>query len=199
MKRVISIVAALGAIALSATALQAAPAPSIEDPLGDANFVNDQGTGDGSFGDFNQADAGTVSDLTAVTFSNDKKNLYVTIDTEAAPPAASGIGYRVRVNPDGPGGSYCLIFEAFHPGANNDLTMAKGRVRDACEGGAPVEVQVIGNTLTVPRKAHKGLAKGATLKAPQAQSFLYSGTYPTGFSGPVADTTKVGTDYKLKK
>ncbi|MDP9066754.1 MAG: hypothetical protein M3N53_00205 [Actinomycetota bacterium] len=200
MKPALSIVAAVGAIALSATALQAAPGPSIEDPLGDANFVNDQGTGDGSFGDFNAADAGTVSDLTAVIFTNDKKNLYVQIDTEAEPPAATGIGYRVRVNPDGPGGSYCLIFEAFHPGANNDLTVAKGQVRDACEGGAPTEVAVVGNTITVPRKAHKGLAKGATLKAPQAQSFLYTGTYPSpGFSGPMADTTKVGTDYKLRR
>ena len=44
--------------ALWAGTLQAGAATSkaiIEDPLGDANFVNDQGTGDGSFGDFNQA------------------------------------------------------------------------------------------------------------------------------------------------
>lgn len=192
----VAIAAAMAATSLQAAA--AAPKPSIEDPVGDANFVNDQGTGDGSFGDQTAADAGTVSDLTAVTFSNNKKNLLVSIETEAAPPATTGIGYRVRVNPDGPGGSYCLFFEAFHPGANNALTAAKAQVRDVCDGGDPVEVKILGNILTVPRKVSKALGKGKTLVAPQAQSFLYSGTDTTGFSGPMADTTKVGTDYKLR-
>src|SRR3990170_9022692 len=79
MNRKTSVAALCAAMALLAGSFQAsaAPKPSLEDPLGDANFINDQGTGDGSFGDFNQADAGTVSDLAAVTFSNDAKNLYV--------------------------------------------------------------------------------------------------------------------------
>ncbi len=190
------------AMILAASAMQAAaaPKPHIQDPLGDANFVNDQGTGDGSFANGGAgADAGTVSDLTAVTFSNDKKNLYVNIETEAAPPAASGIGYRVRVNPDGTGGSYCLFIEAFHPGANNDLTAAVAQLRDACNGGEPVKLGIVGNTVTVPRKASKAFAKGGKLTAPQAQSFLYSGSYPTGAAGPMVDVTEVGTDYKLRK
>lgn len=188
-------------VALVVASLQAsaAPKPQIEDPLGDANFVNDQGTGDGSFGDVNPADAGTVSDLTGVTFSNDAKNLLVNIATEAAPPAATGIGYRVRVNPDGAGGTYCLFFEAFFPGANNALTEAKAQFRDACEGGEATEVEVLGTQLVIPRNLSKAFAKGAKLTAPQAQSFLYSGDYPTGFAGPYADTTKVGTDFAFKK
>lgn len=96
----IALSALLGLVA-STAGVAAAPKPHIEDPVGNSNFVNDQGTGDGSLGDQTAADAGTVSDLISVTFSNDKKTLYVNIQTEAAPPAATGIGYRVRTNPDG--------------------------------------------------------------------------------------------------
>ena len=199
MKRTISTVALAVLLALVTTAMTAAaPKPSIEDPLGDANFINDQGTGDGSFGDFNQADAGTVSDLVSVTFSNDKKNLYVQVQTEAAPPATTGIGYRVRVNPDGSGGSYCLEFLAFHPGANNALSAPIGYAQDLCEGGDRVEIKVLGTQLVIPRSLSKALAGKATLKAPQAQAFLYSGNESAGSTYPVADTTKVGTDFKLK-
>ncbi|MFP5298646.1 MAG: hypothetical protein ACLGHL_06650, partial [Actinomycetota bacterium] len=74
------------AVVFSALSLgaSAAPAPKavIEDPVGDANFVNDQGTGDGSFGDQTAADAGTVSDLMKVELSNDAKNLIVNFVTE---------------------------------------------------------------------------------------------------------------------
>ena len=200
MKRTFSIAAALAAVALAATSLQAtaAPKPNIEDPLGDANFINDQGSGDGSFGDFNQADAGTVSDLTSVTLSNDAKNLYVNIATEAAPPAATGIGYRVRVNPDGAGGAYCINIEAYHPGANNALTAAVAYLRDTCEGGDAVPLEVLGTQIVVPRKTSKAFGKGAKLVAPQAQAFLYTGNETTGAMYPVADTTKVGTDFTFK-
>jgi hypothetical protein len=198
MRRPIAFAALSAAFALTAASLTASAAPKrvIEDPLGDANFVNDQGTGDGSFGDHTGADAGTVSDITGVTITNDKKNLTITIETEAAPPATTGIGYRVRANPDA-GGAYCLNFEAFHPGANNALTAPRAHLRDACAGGDPIEVKVLGNTLVVPRKASKALGKGKKLTALQAQAFLYSGTYPEGAAGPTADTTKIGNDYKL--
>jgi hypothetical protein len=189
----------LTAVALAATSVSGtagAAKPNITDPLGDANFVNDQGTGDGSFGDFTPADAGTVSDITGVSFANDAKNLYVTISTEAAPPAATGIGYSVRVNP-GAAGSYCLFFEAFFPGANNDLTQGHAQFRDACTGET-TEVQVLGTQIAVPRNLSEAFGKGKKLAAPQAQAFLYSGTYPTGVSGPYADTTKVGTDFTFK-
>lgn len=201
MKRTHMLAAVVG-LALAAgslTPISAAPKPQIEDPVGDSNFVNDQGTGDGSFGDFTGADAGTVSDLMGITFSNDKKNLLIQIDTEAAPPATTGIGYRVRTNPDGAGGTYCLLFELFYPGANNVLTTAKAHFIDACGDGEKVEIEVLGTQLVIPRNLHKSFGKGGKLTAPQAQAFLYSGDYPSGAIGPYADTTKVGTDYKLKK
>lgn len=198
MKRSISIAAAVATLALVASSLQAsaAPKPHIEDPLGDANFINDQGSADGSFGDFVlPADGGTVSDITSVTFSNDAKNLYLQISTEAAPPAITGIGYRVRVNPDG--GTYCINIEAYHPGANNALTAPVGYLRD-CAGGEAVPVKVIGTQIVVPRSASKAFGKGAKLVAPQAQAFLYSGNETAGGTYPVVDTTKVGTDYTFK-
>jgi hypothetical protein len=202
MNRVVSIAAALALVAVVAAPFQASAGPQkvvIQDPLGDSNFINDQGTGDGSFGDFNQAGVGNVSDLLKVTLSNDAKNLYITFQAQGVPPATQGLGYRFRVNPDGPGGSHCLLFEAFWPGATNNMTEAKAHVRDVCEGGDPVEIKILGPQLTIPRKVSKALGKGATLKAPQAQSFVYSGTYPQGVIGPYMDTTKVGKDYKLVK
>jgi hypothetical protein len=199
MRKITTGIALSLAAALWAGSLSAAAAPAktiIEDPVGDANFVNDQGTGDGTFGDFTQADAGTVSDLTEISLSNDAKNLTVTIGTEAAPPAATPIGYRVRFNPDD-AGTHCIIIEAYHPNTAGAMT-AVAQFRDVCEGGDPVEVELLGTTIIVPRKVSKAFAKGATLKAPQAQAFLHSGAGVLQ-SGPVADTTLVGTDYKFKK
>ena len=198
MKRAFSIALGL-ALIVGATSLQAtaAPKPQITDPFGDSNFVNDQGTGDGSIGDTGDAGPGTVSDLLSVTFSNDAKNLSVYVETQASPPALTGVGLRVRVNPDGAGGTHCLLFEAFYPGANNNLTAGVGHVKDVCAGGDAVPVKLLGTTFIVPRKLSKALGKGATLKAPQAQSFLYTGTYPAGSPTGTVDTTKVGTDYKM--
>jgi len=194
----VGLVAAL--VGASVPASAGAAKTVIEDPLGDSNLVNDQGTGDGSFGDFNQAGIGNVSDLLKVSLSNDAKNLYIQFEAQGVPPATQGLGYRLRVNPDGPGGTHCLLFEAFWPGATNVMTEAKAHVRDVCAGGNPVPVKIVGALLTVPRKASKALGKGQTLKAPQAQTFVYSGAeYPAGVIGPYMDTTKVGSDYKLVK
>jgi len=192
MKKALSLAATLGLmVALSVQAI-AAPKPHIADPLGDANFVNDQGTGDGSFGDVNPADAGTVSDITAVTFSNDAKNLKVVVETEAAPPALTGIGYRVRTNPDGAGGSYCIVMEVYHPGGNNALSTPVGYFQDVCAGGERQPIQILGNQWVVPRSASKLFAKGGKLTSPQAQSFLYSGNEMAGTTYPVADTSATG-------
>ncbi|HWC14976.1 MAG TPA: hypothetical protein VG929_10340 [Actinomycetota bacterium] len=203
MKRAISLAAAVcvlaGLSSLHATAAST-PKPQIEDPVGDANFLNDQGTGDGSFGDFTQADAGTVSDLIAVTLTNDAKNLYVNFQTEAAPPALSGVGYRARFNATAGPGTQCLYVEAFFPGGNNTLTAGEAVFRDACAGGEAVKAELLGTMVVVPRSAHKAFGKGAKLTTVQALSFLWSGSsYPAGVAGPMVDTTKVGKDFAFKK
>jgi hypothetical protein len=208
MKRTASlaaIVALAAAVALPRFAGAAEPKPSIEDPLNDANFLNDQGTGDGTFGDFaGPADATGFGDLLAVRFVSDKKKVYVHIETESAAQPSAGEGFRVRTNPDGAGGTYCLNFEIYFNGAQNDLATPQALFRDTCAGGDPVEAEALpsifgGWMIAVPRAGQAALKKGATLAAPQAQTFLYSGSsYPTGVAGPYFDTTKVGTDYKLK-
>ncbi len=192
---VLGVVAALVATSLPATAAKAKTI--IEDPVGDSNFLNDQGTGDGSFGDHNQAGVGNVSDLIQVQLSNDAKNLTIAFQAQGVPPATQGLGYRLRVNPTGTPGSQCLLFEAFWPGATNVMTEPVAHVIDNCEGGEAIPVKILGATLVVPRKSTPALGKGKVLKAPQAQTFVYSGTYPTGIIGPYMDTTKVGSDYKL--
>lgn len=202
MKRSIAIFMALAISVVLTASASGAPKPSVVDPMNDANGVNDQGTGDGSFGDFNQATVSTVTDLIEITFTNDAKSITAHIKTQAGPPASQGTGYRVRVNP-GTGGVYCLYFESFHPGAGNDLTANVGHVRDACTGEvieAVIEPTIYGLGITVPRKSHEAFGKGKKLVAPQGAGFVYAGSaYPAGVMYPVTDTTKPGTDYAIKK
>lgn len=204
MKRAISILTGTCLLwAVAAANVSAAPKPTvvIEDPAEDANGLNDQGTGDGSNGDnVTPADASSVTDLLSIDISNDAKNLYVTFTTQTAPPATQGVGFRVRFNPDGPGGTHCIILEAFYPGAGNDLAAPVAHLRDACAGGDPVPVELLGPSFIVPRKAHKAFAKKAVLKAPQAQAFVYVGSSPPAGAPLIhTDTTKIGKDYKLVK
>ena len=201
MRRTLTIAAALGvSLLLAAPSLNAAaPKPQIEDPYGDANGINDQGTGDGSVGDVTgAADAGNASDLGSVTFTNDAKNLYITFLNELTPPATQGLGMRIRVNGDP--GSQCLLFEIFWPGATNNLTATEAHLRDTCAGGDPTPIEILGTQLIIPRSANEAFGKGKVLDTPQAQTFVYSGTsYPAGVMGPYIDTTKPGTDFKFKK
>lgn len=202
MKRAIAIVMAAALCAAFSATATGAPKPNIVDPMNDANGINDQGTGDGSFGDFNQATVSTITDLLEIRFTNDAKTITAHIKTQGLPPASQGTGYRVRVNPDGAGGAYCLYFESFHPGAGNDLTENVGHVRDACTGEvieAVVIPTVYGLGITVPRKSHPAFGKGKKLIAPQGAGFVYLGSaYPAGVMYPVTDTTKPGTDYAIK-
>ena len=206
MKRTLSMLVLVGLVAGQAIApATAAPKPKVvlEDPVEDANFLNDQGTGDGSFGDFNQAaDASSFADIVSASFANDKKSLYVFIETQSNAAPAAGEGFRVRANPAA-GGVYCLNFEIYFPGAQNTLTAPEGIFRDACGAGEALSVKAElsslgGFMLTVPRAGIETLGKGKVLTAPQAQTFLYSGSsYPAGVVGPYFDTTKAGKDYKL--
>ena len=203
MKRACSILVGTCLLWGAAATVSAAPKVTtvIEDPAEDANALNDQGTGDGSNGDnVTPADASTVTDLLSIDVSNDAKNLYVTVQAQATPPATQGVGYRVRFNPDGAGGTHCIVLEAFFPGAGNDLTTAVAQLRDTCAGGDPVSVKALGSMFVVPRKTSKAFAKKAVLKAPQAQAFVYAGSSPPAGAALVhTDTTKIGKDYKLVK
>lgn len=207
MKRGISIIILLALAATvntsGAIAAPAEPKPVLEDPAEDANFVNDQGTSTGSFGDVaGPADASSFADLLKIAFTSDKKNLYVHIETQSTAPPSAGEGFRVRTNPQA-GSVYCLNFELFYQGAQNTLTAAEAHLRDACGTGDPIKAEATLSPfgallIVVPRKGVDALKKGAKLTAPQAQSFLWSGSSsPAGVAGPYLDTTKVGKDYTI--
>lgn len=187
------------AVAVPASGGLAAPKAKkvISDPAGDANGLNDQGIGDGSNGDHvTPADASSVTDLLSVSIAHDPKKVYVTFTSETAPPATQGVGFRLRLNPAS-GGSHCLHVEAFYPGAGNALDAAVAHLRDSCTGKTR-KAEVLGPTVAIPRKASKAFGKNATLKAPQAQAFIYAGgPPPAGAPYPVTDTTTVGKNYKL--
>ena len=205
MKRSMAFLTAMAIAGVLVAPAHGAPKPSIEDPAGDANLANDQGTGDGTLGDVvTPADGSSFADLLSVTFTNTKKDLLVHIETESTAAPIAGEGFRVRTNPDGAGGLYCLNFEIFFPGAQNTVTAPVAHLRDGCAGGDAIEAEATfsplgGFMIVVPRSAHEGLGKGAKLTAPQAQAFVYSGPHPPGAAGPYLDTTAVGTDYALKK
>ena len=94
---------AAGSIPFAQAATKVPAKVQIEDPLNDANALNDQdvtgapisGEGDHAA----QADAGSVSDFLKVWFSNTKKTISVHILTERPPPATSTVYYRIAANP----------------------------------------------------------------------------------------------------
>ena len=117
----------VGAIVpLMASAATRVPAKvQIEDPVGDANFANDQDVTGAPFsgeGDHvGPADGGSVSDYIKVWFSNTKKTVSVHFLTERPPPATSTIYYRIAANPGegelGENGRGCLNWRLIFGGA----------------------------------------------------------------------------------
>ncbi|MFN2594500.1 MAG: hypothetical protein ABR579_06400 [Actinomycetota bacterium] len=198
----LTIAAVIGMTAIFPVQVSAAASKTVvKDPAGDANFVNDQGTSDGSVGDQNAAGVSTVGDLESVKVSSDAANLYVTFLTAAPPPATEGLGYRLAFNPTATPGTQCIKIEAFFPGAGNDLTDFQAQLSDSCSGAAvTTPVKIVGTTVTVPRKLSKAFAPGAKLASPQAQAFVCVGSGAAALGTyPVVDTTKVGTDYTFPK
>jgi uncharacterized membrane protein len=202
MKRIVAaaVLAALSVLATFSIAQGAFPAAKvvIEDPAEDANGINDQGTGDGSLGDQSTpADASTVTDITEISIGNDKKAVYITLGTQTAPPATQGVGFVFKANPGATGA--CFVARVEYPGAGNALTAAQATAEDTCAGES-ADVEVIGNVLVISRKGIKTLGKGGVLEAPQVHSYIALGAgYPASTPVPVVDTTKAGSDYKLKK
>ena len=113
MKRFFALALTMGlAVALSAPATAQEPAPTvipevvnIEDPAGDANYLNGQGASED--GDHSTpADAGSVSDILKVWFTHDADVIRAHILTEAPPPAAAS-AYFFRVMADTGGDPNC--------------------------------------------------------------------------------------------
>lgn len=183
---------------------------NIEDPAGDANYLNDQGTGQADGDHAGPADASGVADILKVWFTHDADVIRAHILTEVPPPAtAAAYFYRVQVGP--PGDENCLRFQMASTGPTNpDATEAAGSLRDLCGDAdetfrdgitATIEETADGqgiSTIIVPRSTHPAFVDNAVLGTPTAHVRNYFGTTVTGGATvPQVDDTKPGTDYTI--
>lgn len=211
--------AAVAALALLATtapsvAAQEPPPPptappevvQIDDPAGDANYVNGQGRGVIEGDQTTPADL-TVSDVLKVWFTHDVTNISVHIQTEGPPPSSNAAYvYRVLTNPGGDLPDGCLWWEAYVEGPSY-VGASFARLRDQCEGSDPIDGTLAVTTLadetglitvTIPRASHPALADGAIVAAPHVEVRNLTGGEGVGnVTTPIADDTKIGTDYTI--
>jgi hypothetical protein len=205
--------ATLVATALSIPAGAQEPAPTaipevvnIEDPAGDGNYLNDQGSGE--VGDnVTPADASTVADILKVWFTHDADVIRAHILTEAPHSANTASAYFYRVQVDPGGDPNCLRLQVSTGGPTNPTaTEPTGSLRDLCgdadetytEGiTATIEETADGQgiaTVTIPRSTHPAFADNLVLAAPTAHSRNSIGGAVTA---PQVDTTAAGTDYTI--
>ena len=153
MKRLLVAGLSLGlAAALSFPAGAQEPEPvtipetvSIEDPLDDANGINDQGNrADFGFqGDHaTPIDAGSVSDVLKVWFSHDAESVSVHFQTQAPAPASTATLFEVFSNVGGDFPVYgCLRFAVLTPGSYQGATTTYqgepiAKLIDRCNDGS---------------------------------------------------------------
>lgn len=134
MKKLFAIALAAGlaaALSVPAGAQEAEPLTipetvSIDDPLNDANGLNDQGNrADFGFqGDHvTPTDAGSVSDVLKVWFTHDVESIFVHFQTQAPAPASTATLFEVFSNPGGDFEVYgCLRFAVLTPGTYQGQT-----------------------------------------------------------------------------
>jgi hypothetical protein len=219
----------LGGLALSPVHAQDAAEPveipatvQIDDPVGDANGLNDQGNrADTGFeGDHvTPADAGSVSDIMKVWFTHDAENVSVNIQTEVPAPASTAVFYNVYASPNEDWPLGCLRFAGLIPGEyQGQTTTYQGdpliKLVDRCndEGTSvynngiegthviapgPDETGVL--TLTFPRSYSPLLLDGLSIAKPFVQTATTFGEGSTvgAFSPIILDNTIDGTDYVL--
>lgn len=174
----------------------------INDPGGDANYLNDQSLLSGVPEENDQttpADAGSISDLLKIWYTSDATTVSVHIQTEAPPPATQSYIYRVYSNP-GEGSVTsstlgCLRFFVFEPGSNAGYAGDQyAGLLDLCNVGtdyaknavaAPLQVDTLKDgtgvmTITVPRSYSPLLGPGLKLEKPFASVRNLVGTGPDG-------------------
>ena len=217
MKRflVIALVSTLAAaLSAPATAQEPEEAPvtpipevvNIEDPAGDANYLNGQGFSDDG-DNSTPADIGSISDILKVWFTHDADVIRAHVLTEAPPSTAGSSAYFFRVMVDAEGDTNCLWFQIGTPGATDpNATEPSGSLRTLCNGAdetfsdgvtATIEETADGqgiSTVTIPRSLHAALSDDAILGAPtaHARNNLFGLV-----TAPQIDDTKPGTDYTI--
>ncbi|MGI8408017.1 MAG: hypothetical protein ACR2L3_05860, partial [Actinomycetota bacterium] len=179
---------------------------NIEDPVGDGNFINDQGAGGtvGFQGDNSGGATIGAGDMHKVWFTNTADKVSAHILTTCPPPNSRfGLLYRVAVN-DG-----CATFTGFVPSVTYtgpqeafisvpparcgaDIPLVEGEI-----AVAPLEDGRGITTLTFPLGSRPELSIGQTLVAPVAITRLAHGAQSPALYAPQVDNTKPGTDYAI--
>jgi hypothetical protein len=197
---------------------------NIEDPIGDANFLNDQGNNAtiGHQGEHTTpADAGSVSDFSKIWFTSDAENVSVHILTEKPGPAINALRFDVYASP-GKGSVAestvgCIRFAAIVGGdeQGHDTTWQGddvARILDACNDGTSIFSNGVEATLTMetladgtglftitgPKSYSPLLADGQVLTKPTAVARVTAGADGVAAAYPVyTDNTVVGTDFTI--
>ena len=231
MKRLVIAVASLALVASGLIAPAGAkqteePPPTIpetvvlEDPFGDANFLNDQGQSGvtGFQGDNGTpADAGNASDIGKVWFTDDELTISVHFQTELPPPASQGLRYDVNTatGPDSALG--CIRFVAFIGGVTQGQSTTwqgadAAKFFDACNDGtnwfdngveAELKIATLEDgtgvvTITAPKDFSPFVATGQTLSGTTVWSRVLGGMEGVVWTAPAfVDNTKVGADYLI--
>ena len=185
---------------------------NIDDPLNDANYLNDQSllvAVPPSQDNDTPADVGGTSDLLKIWYSHTAETISVHIQLQLMPPAtAASYIYRVYSNPgEGTVTSStlgCLRFFVFMPSGAPPAGGYSGDqyagLLDYCDGGTdytsaaiPGELVLSAGpddtgimTVTVPRSASPKLADDQVLVTPQAQVQHLHGTGTDGNGQPTA-------------
>ena len=180
--------------------------PNVTDPVGDANYLNDQGVAPRDGDHTGPADASTSADLMAGWFTNDAASVTAHILVEGALPSTPSYFYRVHVDPAG-GEDDCLWFQAGIPGVADAGAGPDpiGNLRNNCGDGSIVDGEVSlaenpdGGTIVsikVPMGTH-GLAVGMTLGSPNVTVRNWPRTPAGSATAPQVDNTKLGTPYMI--
>jgi hypothetical protein len=175
----------------------------VEDPAGDANYLNPQGGPGG--GDQTTPTDLTISDILKVWFSNDADNISAHIQTEAPPPSSNAAyQFRVFVNP-GDNEDGCLRFVATVEGPTF-VGDPYAELQDACADVDDVAAELLVEemadgtgviTITVPRTSNPAFTDAPALTAPWADVRNATGPSAAFLVGPIVDNTEIGTDYTI--
>lgn len=171
------------------------PTVNIEDPFGDANYLQNHTV--------TPADAGSISDIGKGWFTNDAEFLYVYLQTEAPPnPNMVGLFYEVQASADG-----CLWINAYVRGTTYQSDTA-GFVQDSCNEIEFAEIEyTFGEgpegtglmTWKIPRSYSSLFVDGSVLSEPFAESWhLWGGdVFGGGLVLQRIDNTVKGADYTI--
>ena len=125
----------------------------IEDPVGDANFLNDSHAA--PFGKGQRHRTGRqfgIGDILKVWFTHDAATVSAHIQTEAAAPGGNGIGFSVFASPgEGEAGSntvgcvrFWLVLPGTNPGGGSYQGQPIAKLHDRCNTGGNIYDSVDG-------------------------------------------------------